>query len=166
MVKARTKKKQRKTAEQIDQEQAYEDYSTERDLLSKIEQTNYDNYEKTILTLAAAFLAFSVSFLGLFRNKTTSGAPLPQLVSPNLLISSWICFAASILFLLICFLINGVALRAEVIELESRLEGEPPSEKLNPWSVGGYVLYALAGLSFISGLVVLLAFCAKNIHLF
>lgn len=57
MVKARTKKKQRKTAEQMDQEQAY-DYSTERELLSKIEQTNYDNYEKTILTLAAAFLAF------------------------------------------------------------------------------------------------------------
>ena len=179
MVRARTRKKQRKSAQQTkDAQEAYEDYTTEREHLSKYEQANYDNYEKAILTLSAAFLAFSVSFLGLFRNKTASGVQLPPLRCPNLLIWSWISFGSSILFLLLCFLVNAMALRAEVCELEKRLtEATAPekrnaseerngSEELNIWTVFGYALYAFSGIAFILGLVLLLIFCARNIHIF
>ena len=45
----------------------YRIYDGEREMLSKMESTNYENYEKTMLTLSAAFLAFSLTFLGLFK---------------------------------------------------------------------------------------------------
>jgi hypothetical protein len=144
----------------------YKDYLTEREHLSKYEQANYDNYEKTILTLSAAFLAFSVSFLGLLRKRPESGAELAVLTAHSLLIWSWISFASSIFFMLLSFLINAIALRTEVAELGKRLDGQPPSEETNPWTMVGYSLYFLSGISFISGLTLLLTFCAQNIHAF
>ena len=144
----------------------YKDYLAEREHLSKYEQSNYDNYEKTILTLSAAFLAFSVSFLGLFRKKVDSGTDLPALTARFLLIWSWISFASSIFFMLLSFLINAIAIRAEVVELQLRLEGTPPSSKRNNWTFLGYLLYFISGITFISGLILLLTFCAYNINIF
>jgi hypothetical protein len=166
MVKAQ-KKKRKSDGKEGDYEQiTYDDYVKERELLSKIEQANYESYEKTILTLAAAFLAFSVSFLGIVRGKTTPGVELSPLQSLPLLISSWISFAASIFSLLMCFLINAMSLRSEVVELENLLEGKQASERINKWSIGGFILYIISGTAFIAGLVFLLMFCIRNIHKF
>ncbi len=147
-------------------EKEYEDYLKERELLSKYEQANYDSYEKTILTLSAAFLAFSVSFLGLLKRKPESGTELSALTSHNLLVWSWISFASSIFLMLLCFLSNAIAVRTEVIEIENRLDGKPASLKMNKWSFVSYCLYFLSGASFISGIVLLLTFCAHNIRIF
>ena len=71
----------------------------ERELLAKNEQTNFENYEKTILTLSAAFLAFSVSFLGLLPKRES--LPL-HIISTDFLIWSWFLFALSVASILQC----------------------------------------------------------------
>ena len=144
----------------------HEDYVKERESLSKYEQANYDSYEKTILTLAAAFLAFSVSFLGLIKKTPAPGVPPIALTSPNLLVFSWISFASSILCMLVCFLINALAFRAETVKIESALENVAALESNNPCSRIGFVLYFASGIAFLLGLTLLLIFCARNIQLF
>jgi hypothetical protein len=166
MVKAKHPKPLKaKTAKQ-EESITYDDYLKEREHLSKFEQANYDNYEKTIITLSAAFLAFSVSFLGLIRKAVPTGQTPPTLSSLDILIWSWILFAGSILSILFCFPVNGSGLRAEVKELENMRDGKHTPDRINAWTVTGYLLYAISGLSFVAGLALLLIFCARNIHIF
>jgi hypothetical protein len=148
------------------QKMDYDDYVKEREQLSKYEQANYDNYEKTILTLSAAFLAFSVSFLGLVRKRMESGAELLALTSPKILVWSWAFFASSVLFMLICFLVSALGFRHETTRLEMALEDVNALEGKNNWHALVYVLYAMSGMAFITGIVLLLTFCAYNIHIF
>jgi hypothetical protein len=75
----------------------YDDYVKERELLSKMESTGYENYEKTILTLSASFLAFSVSFLGLFKSRFEAGSGYLAFNNLPILMLSWISFAVSVL---------------------------------------------------------------------
>jgi hypothetical protein len=139
----------------------YDDYVKEREHLSKYEAANYENYEKQILTLAAAFLAFSVSFIAILRNK-----PNVLLTWHSVLIASWICFAGSVLSVLLSFPINAIATRSAVEELERLLDGKESLETMSKWTIAGYVLYGGAGLTFLGGLILLLMFCAHNIHIF
>jgi hypothetical protein len=97
----------------------YPIYVQERELLTKNEQANFENCEKSILTLSAAFLAFSVSFLGLLPKRESS--PL-HLISTEFLIWSWFLFALSVACILICFLVNAVALRSDVRRIERALK--------------------------------------------
>jgi hypothetical protein len=166
MVKAKHPKPLKAKAVKQEELITYDDYIKEREHLSKYEQTNYDNYEKTIITLAAAFLAFSVSFLGLVRKAVPTGQPPPSLSSINILIWSWVLFAVSILSILFCFPVNGSSLRAEVKELENMRDGKHTPDRINTWVMAGYILYAISGLSFVAGLALLLIFCARNIHIF
>ena len=76
-------------------------YLEERQHLAKYEQTNYENYEKTILTLSSAFLAFSISFLSLFdKSSDINNSVFPIVVTTAFLFSSWIMFAFSVLSIL------------------------------------------------------------------
>lgn len=146
--------------------QVYDDYVKERELLSKYEQTNYDSYEKAILTLSSAFLVFSVSFLGIIRKKAEGGVPPPPLTSVDLLIGAWIAFAASVFFMLMCFATNATALRTAVADIEPMIKKKPPTTKAAKWNIMAFILYALSGAAFVGGIVLLLMFCARNIHAF
>jgi len=150
----------------IKSSQTYDDYVKERELLSKFEQAAFDNFEKTILTLSSAFLVFSISFLGIIRKKADSGAALPPLASIDFLVFSWVSFAASVLFMLLCFVTNALSLRAAVADIEPLLEEKKPTRKAHKWNIMSYILYALSGIAFIIGVILLLTFCAKNIQIF
>jgi hypothetical protein len=140
----------------------YDDYIKEREHLSKYEATNYENFEKQILTLAAAFLAFSVSFLAVLRNKPT----LLPLTWHSVLIASWICFAASVLSIVVSFPVHAIGIRSDVKDVEQLYDGKDLSETMNRWYIAGYLLYGAGGLSFMAGLILLLIFCAHNVNTF
>ena len=144
----------------------HDDYVKEREHLSKCEQANYDSYEKTILTLSGAFLAFSVSFLGLVMKTTAPPAAPVVLTSPAILICSWVSFALSIVIMLLCFLINALAFRKEVATIEDAVDDVHALNTKNIWTAIGYTLYILSGLSFCLGLALLLIFCGRNVQLF
>jgi hypothetical protein len=140
---------------------SYDTYVKEREMLSKMESTNYENYEKTMMTLAASFLAFSVSFLGLF--KSSNGSQV--LVNQKFLTFSWILFAVSVVSILVGFLVGALALRAEVKLIEDALEDIKALDGKNYWTLAQYILYIAAGLSFIAGICFLILFCSMNIGL-
>jgi hypothetical protein len=144
----------------------HDDYVKERAHLSQCEQANYASYEKTILTLSAAFLAFSVSFLGLIKKTVATPVNPVVLALPGVLISSWILFASSILMMLLCFLISSLAFRKEVATIEDAVDDVTALNRKNIWTGIVYVLYILSGASFGGGIILLLVFCARNLQLF
>jgi hypothetical protein len=141
----------------------YDDYVRERDSLSKFEQAAYDGYEKTILTLASAFLAFSLSFLGLIRGKGVQPGAQASLIAVGLLKLSWISFAVSVVVMLCNFMVNALGLRASVKDLEDALE-KKQANSAQKWTRAGFFLYFLAGLAFTVGIVVLIRFCVCNVQ--
>lgn len=140
----------------------YDTYVKEREMLSKMESTNYENYEKTMMTLAASFLAFSVSFLGLFKS---SNASQQVLIDQRFLTLSWILFAISVVSILVGFLVGALAIRAEVNLIEEALEDIRALDGKNHWTSTQYILYVASGLSFVAGIYFLLLFCSMNIGL-
>lgn len=143
----------------------YDDYVKERELLSRYEQSAIDSYEKAILTLSSAFLVFSVTFLGIVRNKT-SDEPLPPLGSIDLLICSWIFFAISVFLTLLCFVANAISLRTALADIEPILDNQEPTTKAHFWNKTTYILHMLSGIAFIIGVISLIMFCVKNIQMF
>jgi hypothetical protein len=139
---------------------SYEDYVKERDSLIKFEQSTYDGYEKTILTLSAAFLAFSVSFLGLLQKGGKS--QLSPLVAPKVLFWSWIFFAFAVFIMLCNFLVNAIGLRAAVRDVWNAYDTQP-TRAAKKWTLLGFSLYFLSGLSFLMGVISLIRFCAANL---
>ncbi len=139
---------------------SYDTYQGEREMLSKMESTNYENYEKTILTLAASFLAFSLTFLGLFKSSE------PQiLVNQFLLVTSWILFSTSVIVTLLGFLVGAFSLRFEVKILEQALEDIGSLDKRNIWTTINYIFYIVSGTAFVAGVVFLILFCQSNLGL-
>jgi hypothetical protein len=133
----------------------------ERDALSKNEQSCYEGYEKAVLMLSAAFLGFSVSYLGLVKG--TNAASKVAINSFSTLQASWYCFATSVGVLLLAFFVNGVAHRTTITALERRLDAnKDPFRWPEVWTFTGFLLYALSGLTFLVGVVCLLRFAAAN----
>ncbi len=146
-----------------DEELKYADYVREREHLSKYENDNYDNYQKTILTLSSAFLAFSVSFVALLRHQSVGSAIRPTLIAHEFLVWSWFLFASSVVVTLLSFLVNALGLRLEVKKLGAALENPAALKRNNPWTPTGYFLYTISGLMFAVGIVLLLMFATSNI---
>jgi hypothetical protein len=142
-----------------------EEYTREREHLNRFEQANYENFEKTILTLSSAFFVFSVSFLGLYTTRISS-APGIELYGFGLLLGSWICFASSILLILLSMLFGGLAFRYESKKLDDALKRKGPISKKNAWTTIIFFQYLLAGLTFSTGIVLIIVFCAYNRQLF
>jgi hypothetical protein len=161
----RRRKNQKKKTEVATMD--YDDYVKERDNLSKGEQASFDSYEKTILTLSASFLAFSVGFIGLFKTKTPAGVETLVIVQPGLLVVAWVLFAISVFFMLFNFAVSAQAFRRETDVLGEALEDiKALTDSKNIWSGLGYALYLLSGISFVAGIVFLVIFCARNIQTF
>jgi hypothetical protein len=138
---------------------SYEDYAKERDSLTKFEQSTYDGYERTILTLSAAFLAFSVSFLGLLQKGNNSHPPL---LAPKVLFFSWIFFAFAVFIMLCNFLVNAIGLRAAVRDVWNAYDTQL-THTARKWTLLGFSLYFLSGISFLIGVIALIRFCAANL---
>jgi hypothetical protein len=157
MPKARTSKASKPAASG---KFTYDDYVKERDSLIKFEQATYDGYEKTILTLSSAFLAFSVSFLGLLQ-KSGKVPPTP-LVAPGVLFWSWMFFASAVFIMLANFLVNAMGLRAAVGDVWNTYDSQS-THAATKWTFLGFSLYFLSGISFLAGVIALIRFCAANL---
>ena len=142
----------------------YNYFVREREFLWSAERDFYRSYEKALLTLSAAFLAFSLSFLGLLvaRKKPVDISALSNLA---FLKAAWIAFALSNVFIIVSFITNGLGARCSVERARRIYRGEEAGS-CGKWACLGYVLYALAGLLFLLGLVLLIGFCWKNIDKF
>jgi hypothetical protein len=139
-------------------------YVDERKQLATFEQANYERYEKTILTLSSAFLAFSVSFLGLFKPAASTPPEVRPILGLPVLVLAWLAFAGSVTVMLVCFIVNSLAMRGDIHKLEAAVQDDVAALKaLNVFAVLGYVLYFLGGTGFISGLALLILFCALNV---
>lgn len=135
----------------------YEDYVEERAMLAEMEQDHYKGYEKTITTLAAGFLAFSLSFLGLFDKEGR-----PSLNDTLLLYWSWSLFGVSVVSVLVNYLVGGVEIRQQIHRAARVFEGEEVSDS-SPLTAIGFTLYACAGAAFVGGIVLLMLFCGHNL---
>jgi hypothetical protein len=140
----------------------YDTYKAERELLAQLEQSNYENYEKTILTLSSAFLAFSLTFLSLTSNHSPGQLPNPPL-SISILFSSWLCFGLSVIAILVDFLVGALAMRRDVQILERALKESVAARIPNPWVKIVYLLYFVGGVLFMIGVVLLITFCVLNV---
>jgi len=140
----------------------YEDYVRERNSLANFAQASCDGYERTILTLSAAFLAFSVSFLGLLRKEGANASSPPTIISPGLLFSSWVFFAVSVFIMLGNFMVNVKGLWAANEDVWNSYSGQA-THGAKKWTRLGYSLYFAAGISFVLGVIELIRFCAANL---
>lgn len=140
----------------------HETYLREREHLSRFEAQTWEAYERTILTLSSAFLAFSVSFLALIKPSGPDQAASLPLASPALLFGSWLLFGASVLVMLSTFLLNAASIRFEVDTLELALEDQRQLSRVNSWDKAAMTCYFTSGLAFVGGLALLLSFAYLN----
>src|SRR5258707_3728553 len=153
-----------KKTEEI-QKLPYKIYVEERRALIKHEQAKYDSYEKTVLTLCAAFLAFSVSFAGLLKRKLESGGEAIILASPNMLVWSWTAFVSAMVFILIGFFASARLYEKEIDKISKAVDNINALDEKNNWQTLEYILYALSSTAFVLGVVFLLIFCATNVRI-
>jgi hypothetical protein len=146
-----------------DDNEEYKDYISERELLYGVEQQNYQSFEKIIITLSSAFLAFSLSFLALFSSKGTAEASTFHFAYISTLVASWILFAVSVVAILVSILLGAIASRYQLFEYEQEMEGIRPSVKSGVLTKVIFVLYAVSAIGFVAGLITLMIFCARNV---
>lgn len=148
----------------------YNDYSKQYEFLSAIEQTYYRAYEKTIIMLSSAFLAFSLSFLGLIQRNPAEGNDSFILTGIWIMVSAWLLFALSVIAILCSYLTNAIATRRQAGDLEYLIKGRESDDKSKdrapPWTIASCALYAIAGIAFLTGVVALVIFCVTNLSNF
>jgi len=142
----------------------HETYLKEREVLCKYRQSNYDNFDKAILTLSAAFLAFSLSFVGIME-KATKTPPI-NFDNKGLLILSWICFAASVTITLFNFLVSILSYDRELEKIDKATEQGDALSETNVWVTISNFNYVISGLCFVAGIASLMLFCWRNLGAF
>lgn len=85
----------------------YKLYLSERKMLIKTSQEGYRSFDKAVLTLAAGSFGLSLTFIKQI-------APVIKPASIYFLVTSWICFALSILCTLISFLASARACERQI----------------------------------------------------
>jgi hypothetical protein len=140
------------------EQERYNDYVKERELLVKLEQSTWDSYEKALLTLSSGFLAFSVSFLGLLKGK--SGGVV--LVCTQLLFYSWVAFATAVIVMVGNFLVEATGMRIAVADVANTVSSKR-TYKAKPWTQAALGLNYLAGIIFSTGIFLLIRFCTLNL---
>lgn len=137
-------------------------YLDERKELYKYQQANYDTFEKTLVTLSGSFLAFSIGFLGFLSRGTDPARSVLTAGSGPLLFACWILLAASLVALLLCSFVNVRAYTFEIIRLEDARHDAAALDTPNNWRTCSLVLYTVATIAFVAGLVSLMLFCRRN----
>jgi hypothetical protein len=125
---------------------------TERQWLVHADHTASRDFDKAIMTLAAGALGVSIAFVRDF-------APHPRHVA--WLGAAWVCFALSLLLILISFLASQLALRDEVRWIDrGRKENGYPGGCAGKATVG---LNWSSAAGLILGVVCLVAFALYNV---
>jgi hypothetical protein len=124
--------------------------------LRECEHHSIDQFDKTVLTLAAG--AFAVSF-----------AFLKDIVKPEIvthkgwLIAAWVCWCLSLLFTLLSFFCSHHAMRHAQKKFKQRIRRER-SLRGGAWGVAILWLNPSSGLAFIIGLIFMSMFVTTNLN--
>ncbi|MEQ8692145.1 MAG: hypothetical protein RIC89_15075 [Pseudomonadales bacterium] len=132
-------------------------YARARDELISGQRLNTDAYDRSILTLSAAFLAFSISFI-------KDIAPLPTVSSLYLLDISWFLFGLTIIFSLSGMLLGNwiykrLLASAAGYYLDGKEEAYSQGEKLQPVLD---IANIIVGLIFFSAVACTITFAVFN----
>lgn len=125
-----------------------------RNHLILAEQKAQEDYDKTIIALSGGGLGISFAFLENVVGTNT-------IVSPNLLFSSWICWAVSILCVLASYFTSHLALRRAI----QQVDDETIYNKRPGWCIDLITKFcnAAGGLLFFIGVILMALFVYKNI---
>lgn len=125
-----------------------------RNHLILAEQKAQEDYDKTIIALSGGGLGISFAFL---ENVVGTKA----IVFPNLLFSSWICWAVSILCVLASYFTSHLALRRAIQQVD---DGTIYEKRLGGCTdLITKVCNAAGGLLFFIGVILMASFVYKNI---
>ncbi|MCL5022548.1 MAG: hypothetical protein M1497_04125 [Nitrospirae bacterium] len=138
-----------------DKHDEYRVYLEERKQLITAERDTVQQFDRSILTLAAGALALSITFINQI-------APEPKLSSICWLIAAWSLFCLSLLSTLISFLTSQAACRKQRDILDGEISGEEAdrTNKAASWT-NGLNYFSIA--FFILGVVSLVVFSAINL---
>jgi hypothetical protein len=129
-------------------------YSKIRDELTKLQLSNDENYDKSILSLSSAGLGLSLTFI-----KGIAPAPVHSMY---LLIASWIAFGAAIIVTLVSFRISQLSIKTQMEHAEkyylelnddylNKKNGFHSATKwLNYISGGAFVIAVILTVTFVS----------------
>lgn len=125
-----------------------------RNGLIQAEQKSQDDYDKSIVSLSGGALGLSIIFF-----KEVIGGKTP--LSPEILVFSWIAWAASIAAVVLSYFLSRLALRKAI---------EQTDENDFTAGVGGWpakltaYTNALSGILFVVGIGLFITFSSKNIE--
>lgn len=119
------------------------------------ERETAQQFDKSILTLAAGSLALSITFIDKI-------APHPKDSSIFYRIIAWIFFCLSLLFTLVSFLTSQAACRKQLEILDDDILGKESRKDNSPALWTNRLNYLSIG-AFIFGILTLVIFCTVNL---
>jgi hypothetical protein len=132
-----------------------ETYLEERKLLIDAEREAARSFDKAMITLCAAALGLSISFVRYV-------APVPK--ATTLLYVAWVCFVLALIVTLFSFLTAQSAMRKQRAILDRYCGKElSEGEKRNRWATCTKWLNVSSIILFISGVVFLVCFSVQNL---
>lgn len=144
------------TVSEIDPNDERKIYLDERKLLIEAERESARSFDKTIITLSAGALGFSLTFIRQI-------APNPQPDTLWLLVGAWVSFALALLAILLSFLLSQSAIRRQRKIIDEEQESKKAArEQPNCWAtVTNWLNWISMGL-FVIGVVSLTFFSYNN----
>jgi len=142
-------------------EKRYAIYSDERRLLIDAEREGSASFDKTLVTLAAGSLGFSLTYIQLLRPSAPTGGSVP------LLILSWVFLGLSLMLIMVSFLTSQAACRRQIEICKELLLDErrdtPAKPLRRPLATVTKILNWAALSALAVGLASLAAFAILNI---
>lgn len=129
-----------------------------RDVIHTRELSNSENYDKAILSLATAFLGFSIAFI-------KDIVPLDSAQLRALLPISWCLLALAVVATIGSFLTSQIALGRTLSDAEAYYldQKEEYQDRPNPWSNWTQRLVLIAGSCFVSAVIATILFASINL---
>ena len=132
-----------------------------RKLLVANEQKSQEDYDKTLISLSGGALGISFAFIENFLGNQ-------QIINEGYLLAAWILWGFSLFSTLTSFYVSRQALRKAINQVDQAIT-QADTERIYSQTPGGFystltaILNALGGIFFVSGVVSLVIFVARNI---
>jgi hypothetical protein len=139
-----------------------QEYLEERKELYKYQQAAYDSYEKTLVTLSGSFFTLTAAILTYLQKEATGSNTTLPLAGKGYLVLGLALFSVSLTILLGCFFMNAKGYTFEIERIERARQNWSVLSEVNPWTRLSLALYAANFLTFIAGLVSIIAFAKLN----
>lgn len=133
----------------------YDEYRRE---LTVKQNSNSENYDKSILTLSSAGLGLSLAFI-------KDIVPLARVHDHSMLLASWSFFAAAIVITLVSFQCSQRAIQRALDDAEKYYlkNIEEYQTKNNPWNTATSWLNSISGIAFVLAVLATAVFVFTNL---